>query len=478
MKTQFVLLSIVFLLYIWINSLLLFTSPPIWPDESGYADGALNLLRENRLFSSLWGDIGHYQKGVYWYPPFIFYWFSFMFKIFGFSIETMRYTTFFIGGVFLFVFFLFTKGFFKKYSYLAALPLFFILLDQAVLDKTRIARPEIFVLLFTLASSLVVLQAKKYWQYAVAGIFAGLALVTHFAGAIAILLVGTYLLISKPITKETFMRLLLFSIPIMFWLVWWMSVINFDIETLLDGLVQQRARKSAPLFIMQLFNPGYFVSALRDVLIFFGSIFLVIYLYLQKEVKLRIFLILSLVVTWAYILFTKGDMVYPVPFFYLALTIFLYRSYKKTSENPMYFIVAIMITLFSVGLSIKELIIKFSNRPSHHKFAQAVSEKIPDNSDVFISTLPNVYFELRKNETLDLMLFLEANGYKKEYINELDKMDYVVINHDLSMDIYGDLVTRYITVNAESITPVQLEKNGYGAYVIKLKPKIERQKIE
>lgn len=478
MNKKYVLLAVVFLLYILINSQLLFNSPPVWPDESGYADGALNLLHENRLFSSLWGDIGHYHKGIFWYPPFMFYMFSFMFKIFGFSIETMRYTTFFAGGIFLILLYFFSKEFFKKDSLLAFLPIFFVLIDQAILDKTRIARPEIYILICILSSALLVMGTKKLWRFALAGFFAGLAFLIYFAGAIAIGIIGLYIIYKGKFSKDTLLRLSVFAVPIGLCILWWLSVIQFDIKTLVEGLAQQRGRKSGPLFLTQLFNGAYFISALRDTTIFFGSIFLSIYLFLHKKFDYRVFLILTLIISWLYILFTKGDMVYPAPFFYIAVSLFLMKTYQEADEKPFYFIGGIILSLLLSGLAIKEMIPKFANRPSYHSFVTAVAKEIPDNSSVFISTLPNVYFELRKNDTLTLRLFLEANGYKKEYLDELDKMDYVVINHDLSQDIYGNLVSRYVQANSEEVKPVQVEQKGYGAYVVKLKPLTDRIAIE
>jgi hypothetical protein len=477
MKKILVALIFIFTTYIYLNSQLLLLSPPVWPDEAEYADAAINILEKGRLYSSIWQDIGNYQKGVFWYPPLLFYNFAFLFKVFGFSIYTIRYTSFILGGIFLILFYIFTQKFVNKSSLFSIVPLLLIILDQSILDKTRIGRPEIYILVFTFSSFLIILRSKKVWSYTIAGLFSGLAIITHYGGIISLLIVILYIFFTHKNKKEALLNMALFGIPILLCIIWWMNIIHFDIQNLFVSLNELNLRKNAPIFLFQLFNSEYFFAALIVWTVFILSIISCVNLIRQKHIKNRVFLIIGTIVTWIYALLMKGDVIYTLPFVYISISVLLHENWIHIKKPYTFFIFNILFLIWLGGLLFIDILPKFVDKYSYESFAKFVTKNIPDNSYVFISSIPDPYFEIRKNKTIRIMHFLSAPGHKEEYINALNTMDFIIISSALDVDIYGNLLNEYIQINGDSAIKIDKKIKGKHIYIIKLKPRKSRLAI-
>ena len=104
------LLAGILVVYFFLALSSLLDNPPVWPDEAYYADIALNLLRENRLGTDLWGDmIPGSRTNFYQYPPGLFYLFAGLFSLTGPSIYFQRLLAVIAGAGFLVGFYFFCK---------------------------------------------------------------------------------------------------------------------------------------------------------------------------------------------------------------------------------------------------------------------------------------------------------------------------------------------------------------------------------
>ena len=144
-------LSAVLLLFFYLSQSCLLNCPPIWPDESFIADASRNLMLKGQIRTELWGEmVPNADKEVLLYPPAIFYLYSFFFKIFGISIETMRNLSSIFGLLVILIFFQFAK---KIAGFpIAGVATILLALDNFVLRASRIGRAEIYVIFFGVLS--------------------------------------------------------------------------------------------------------------------------------------------------------------------------------------------------------------------------------------------------------------------------------------------------------------------------------------
>ena len=98
----------------------------------------------------------------------------------------------------------------------------------------------------------------------------------------------------------------------------------------------------------------------------------------------------------------------------------------------------------------------------------------PPNATVYISAIPDPYFVFKERNRNNLIYEYPIFPTSKEsLLKVLDNTDYIIFNSPLESIVVGDLVSPYITSNAEEVIPLNLPFQ-YEVFIVKLKPKDER----
>lgn len=464
--------------YFFVNSLFITEHPPIWPDEAEYADVAYNINNEGRMYSKLSYEVGHNDANIYWYPPLIFYLYAGIFKLFGFSIFTLRWFMVIIGFLFLSLLYLFSKRLIKDDNWLIFSPLVLLLLDPIFMKAVKIGRPETMVLFLSLGSLFLITNFDRSLIYFFSGVLVGLAILFH-TYAMATFIIILVLLFSQ-YRFDCWKRVLVFLFPVALLLFWWFYAINFSFKHWFESAYLQALRKILePGYFRHIFNYSDFWYALLNLNLLLGSVFIIIYLLIKPTINQRIIIIAPLIIYWLVVFSGKQFwyFVYPIPFLYLGYSIILKNELNQKGKNRGIYFICFFIfigTLIGLKMNYQNLYMFNQNNFSYTLFAKSISEQIPNSSFVFISSIPDPYFELKKNKTLELRHFIALPGYKKEYLETLNKSDYVVYTGPLDL-VYGDLLSNYLKSNTELFTTINNGPNQYQALIIKLKPTKQRK---
>ena len=114
-----------------------------------------------------------------------------------------------------------------------------------------------------------------------------------------------------------------------------------------------------------------------------------------------------------------------------------------------------------------------AHKQDYEYVGKEIASIIPQEKSVYLSSIPDFYFVLRDKYTL--YQFPPLPPKVNEYLDLLDKIDYVVINIHLE-DIYvGGLLARYIDINKASEYTVG-ETTLYQTRLIELIPRNKRYK--
>ena len=117
-------------------------------------------------------------------------------------------------------------------------------------------------------------------------------------------------------------------------------------------------------------------------------------------------------------------------------------------------------------------------KTDYETFSKTISDQLPANSRVLLSSFPDPFFYLEKNRP-DLELQSTPNSPPNEPIDPdvynkiLDKIDYVVLSFYLNQHLYT-----YINNNLDKIIFENNAAGGYKVWLIKLKPQTERERLE
>lgn len=457
--------------YFLVNFLFFTDYPPVWPDEAEYADVSLNVLKSGQMKTELFNEI-YQDKTINSYPPILFYFYAGLYKLFGFSIEVQRTFAIISGLLFLVIsYFILNKLLNNHWSIYVSLGL--LLTDWTFMRAARVSRPEIFVMLLSFIGFLIILNSKKTRQSLISGILFGLAFLIHPFAILNIIITVVFL-----IFRDRFgaiKKLILFFIPLFLALVFWLSLLNFNIGYFLEGIHTQELRKAMePGYFTQFFYVQDYGYVFLNLSLIFGSVFSLIYLMANKNIKFRSFLIIALIVSWLFIFKGKQGWyyVYPIPFIYFSYGVIIKNEFKniKTSIVPY---VAIVLMALSTVLNSKlnyQFFAMFQNGAfSYELFNKSVLAAIPDNSTVFISSIPDPYFALKKEKKVNLRHFIAGPGLKDKYLETLDKSDYVVYTGALDL-VYGDMLDKYLNANKQIVMPIDNGANQYQGLIIKLKP--------
>ncbi len=219
--------------------------PSIWPDEAIWYDIVTNFLKDGRLSTNLWkGTLPYIEDQALWFPSLFFYTISGWFYIFGGSIESQRALSSFFGLLILITLYFFSKSLSlnKKQSvFLSLTVICATFTDYTFFTGSKISRPEIMILFYSLASLLLLKYSNdlkdkrvKYLFLVLSGLLVGLACVHHVL-AISLVFIGTLCLVfANGTKKEKIINILIFlfslSAPVCFWFLSIRNDINIFLE--------------------------------------------------------------------------------------------------------------------------------------------------------------------------------------------------------------------------------------------------------
>ena len=192
--------------------ILFLNDPLVWSDEAIYVDIAKNWLQTGTLKTSLFDEAVYgLQTIATWYPPLYFYVLGFWIKLFGHSIDSVRALSLLCASGALVALFFLAKNWFKSRS-LALLTILLISTDYFFSRSSRIARMDMFNFwLLSLSYWLLFfknsISLKKLF---VAGIFSGLAFISHPLGLIGPVLIVVWLLFTNHQTTEKIRQVVIF----------------------------------------------------------------------------------------------------------------------------------------------------------------------------------------------------------------------------------------------------------------------------
>jgi len=456
---------LIFFLYFFLNSIHLLKYPPIWPDEAEYADIALNILNTGKFVTTLHSVSIFPQNSIYTYPPLLMYIFAVCFKIFGFSITVQRITAVIFGATFLlFYYFLCLK--ILKNKLLAIAPMFLLVLDLTFMKATKVSRPEIFIMAFTQIAFLLILNKEKIILYIIGGIFFGLSFVIQPYGVIGIIITTIYFFLRYKL--RSIKKLAVISIPVFISIGWWFNKINWRLDILRDGMRLQGLRKNLePGYFAQLLTEPNRYMSLLNLSLLIGSLYVVIYILLNKKSQHKFFILISLLTYWFFVFIGKQFWyyVYPIPFIYLGYFLIIKEKNGLWRYISFFLIGITMLLNFRINITLYKRF--WSNSYSYEKYVKSIIKNIPNNSTVFVSSIPDPFHALKKNETLKLRTYPALSGAEKEYQEELNSSDYAVITGSLDY-IYGNLMYNYLNKNSEIIYKIYNGKNQYQGIIYKI----------
>lgn len=465
-RNSIVLISVVcFFLFI---TFLLLNYPPIWPDETWYADIGLSFLRTGRFSNSLLGGIAGSGSAPTLYPPGIYILYALFFSIGGVAPLVPRiFAVISAIGIF-FILFKWLTSLHKETTATLSILLLLVAIDFYFLRASHFGRPEIYILLLHSISYYLVLRYKSRIAFFMAGVLVGLSVLLQAYGIIAGVVIGLYLLLGSRTVKEKIICLAVFSLPILICIAWWMYLVKDVFSLFLEGMNLHGVRKSL--------EPSYFAYTYRypekwmftiTLLQIGTSVYSLWYLF-SYRIPYRLFYAIVIATSWVFIIIGRQYWyaVYLIPFIYIPLVL-AYGKRKNLSSITRTITYIFILLLFVVhAWALSSLLSRYVNGGNYWLYSNSIRKHIPKGSTVMISSIPDPYYALIKDGDT-LYQFIGLPDYKKHYKSLLEKSDYVVFNGSYDM-VYGTFLTDYLEKHKKRVVEVDNGPNEYKGYIIEL----------
>ena len=469
------LIGIFCLFFFLVRSLYLKDFPP-WPDEAVFVDIALNLLNTGKMGTGLWEHIfPHIDAHAYWYPPTYFYMIAGWIKLFGVNPSTLRLLPLIASTVLLWFLYLTLNQIDSlKKTWIPHVILVGVILANPFLSISRITRPEIFVLCFSMIAIYFYLRSlneeKNKNKFL---IFSGLAsaatFLMHFLGIYVAIAIGLHFLFTQKLKTFTNKSFYLYGVAVAIPVLLGMIPLLMNIPIVLEQLAIVSERKGMEL-------PQLFVVILQgnlwDKCIYFFYFFILgwfLYLSFIKKNTIYLFLSITLILTWIFSTYGQmgNYMVYPVVFTYIALAICMVESKERMSI--VFFFVYCILTMTHMFNFMTSLARMGWSDGYYDRYTKIVLETIPDNKTVFLISIPDPYFAFKMNNRNNkLYQYPYMPTSYDNYLKQLNTSDYIVFTGSYDGIVFGRFLIDYIQSNQVKMTPVKvLDKD---AFIIELKP--------
>ena len=477
------------LLFFMIQVVLFLNYPVIWSDEAIYTDLALNFIQDGVFKTSLWqGLLKGVEEIALWYPPLFLLLIAFWLKIVPVSAVSLRFLPLFLSILFLLLSWMWIRRYLLLKPWFSLGYLLLLIIDTTFIQASRLARPEILVLVLVILLFIFLSQIKFFKDksknqslfWFLIGLLSSAIVLTHYyAVLLAPVFVSYYLVEHYPFLKKTpvvhlikdnFLRILKtiiwFSLGFFIPLVCWFITISPHLE-----LLQLHLSLSAEL---KAFETPWVINVFkgRDLLlkaIYLNYLTLIIIIIWQSiTTKNRYLFWLAFSVIWLLIVTTYGKMlwyfVYLVPFIYLGLMyswqLLVSLDWKRKALTSL-----LLLTLVLHGWKIGERIILITQEQlSYDRYSVQVLAHVPDNTTVFLSALPDPYLAFikagRNNQLIEFPTMRVSESIYEEILNQAD---YAIYNGDHHPQ-FGNFLFNYLQEHAVEIIPV-----SYGVVIVKLK---------
>lgn len=496
----YLLLAVMLTLFTLFCLNVIYEYPPVWPDETLFADTAYELAFHGRLATPAWGYVasGMMDRAT-WYTPLHFVLLAFVYRLSGFGILETRLLSLFFGLVAALTLFFITlkvSGGNKKTPLLATTLL---LIDPVFIRGSIIGRGDVIAVAFMLLGFLCYLSQKNELKYLLAGFFTGLATLTHPMGGMGFIVLLILSSIEKNGIQARRKRLLYLGLPYLALMSVWGSYVLQDFTAL--GMANERAANQwSDLLFFNLFLKTYFYSAPAWL-----SNYFVFYLVLLSLMTLFLFFIrhyienlrdikamsagLFLAVSIVFYLFgpQKHSMwynVYVQPFIYLSTGLIAGKNRPSAAgslgdgaaalRHALPLSVAVL-TLFYIAVDAHILSEAVNPGTDYFRFGSDINSLIPDGSSVLIASEPDPYFVLKDSgKNLYLYSFVHMGSYPMDeaYSRVLGEIDYFVFSGTPEKNFMSPYDSRtmdeFIRYNTTEYAAIGGD-GGYSAVIYKTK---------
>lgn len=454
--------------------ILFLSDPLVWSDEAIYMDIAKNWLQTRMLKTDLFHNAVYgLEEIAAWYPPLYFYVLGTWIKWFGSSIESVRYLSLFFATSSLITVYFLAKKLFSSRN-LALLTTLLISCDYFFSRSSRIARMDMFNFMLLSFSYWLLfwqkpLSLKKLF---LAGIFSGLALISHPLGLIGPVIIIGWLWFSANNITDKVKQIMGFITPgLVFTCIWLLSLLDHW-QILLKQWDLQIDRKSASIsYVVGLWQGKDFGWQLLF-LLYFLLFVLTIFLYLSKKSKANLFIIFGLVVSTVMLIYGK-EMFYPLYFqpFISLMLVSLYLWIKQNQPKILLYPTLLIGLVFFLNIRFfMQTVEAYTGKnQNYYQYGQTIKNYLPQKATVYLSALPDPYFMLQENPELTFLEFPTMYTTNQQYYALLDKADYVVYNQ-----IFDQRFLPYLELN-EQFSQKLKNAGNYDIMLLKLKPKNKRQ---
>jgi hypothetical protein len=470
---KYILLVCTLFLSLIITFDLFLKEPPVWPDEGGLAQYAIQVAKD---------PLNYIQT----YPSIYILALSGWFHIFGISIVNQRILSLIAGILTGVILYLILKHNFIKHRFSTILFFLILLTDFTFLQATRVGRPEMLTLIFGMSSLYFLFEFSrtdyKKAIFLLLSIFSSaIAFLLHLNAFIFLLIIAIITLLNiKKIyqnNKKFLIFLTIIIIPTIFWLATRLS--------LFIGTVFLRIKigNAQGAWLTTVFDSKPLELKLIYLSYIFTTILFFIY-FIMKPKKELLIVFVSLILSWIVFIFNKDFWyaVYPLLFIVIALVVLFDKSLESWLENKStlnkFFLFSTLIisaVLFLSNLKFQGeiLLLEGGDKYSYEKYSMDIQKYIPDNKVVFSSSIPDTFFVFAERKNNTFIRFPQSFILKVTYMYDLNRSDYIIFNGSYGDNYYGDIVLRYIEKNKLNIVQIG-EPSQYQAYIVELKPKDQR----
>lgn len=470
-KNAFGILSFCFLiiLFLFYSVTVFLNNPPVWPDEAIYTDIATNFLKNGTMSTDLFANTvpGLNHKSM-WYPPLYFYLLAFWCRFFGVSIVSVRALSLVFAILSSAVFYLLVKKFFKS-SYMGLFGLLLLLIDGNFLQIGHLARMDIITFFFMISGLYLYLTYRtsgKNRHLLASGLFLGLGFITHNIAIVAVIAVSVFILLQKTDFKSKSYDLLIIFSAILPSLLFWAYYIQTDWQLFIRQMSLQFEYKNRIGFWMfDTIN-----SFLTWKIIAAGHIVLLVLLFVRRFSKKDH---KALMILTGALIFDAGLIIGKNMWYVIYLQPFLILSYlyllKTVSgwQKSLTLVFLAFWVFINLYWGVSSLAIQRRTAFNYFGYCGEIQKLIPPGTSVFLSVIPDPYFCLAE-KNYKLYEFTTVPYKHADYINLLNKTDYVVINY-----LNDPIVSNYINRNVEKIE--KISDMGYFISIVRLTARDRRK---
>jgi hypothetical protein len=486
-KTTKLLLTLLIIVtpLLFTSAFLYLSSPSVWPDEAIYVDTAKELLNSGTIRTNIVnGAIYGLEKLAAWYPPIFFYLLAAWIKFFGSAIETVRLLPLSLGIISLITFYFLLKTITKN-SIVAIGGTLLLSIDAFFGLAARIARMDMLTYLLNLIAIafFLTLRKKSTKWLLVPGTFAAISTVTHPFGLIPVVVVSLSILIENIVLYKnskiklveviviTSKKLFYFTVPVIISVSLWLISLRGNLELfIIQNQLQFLRKKQLLPYLFQLFSANNYFRYLIFLYILINIS--ILFLYIKTKKFAFLFSVVGFAVSLFAILWGKEMwyLLYLQPFTALGIVL-IFKHYQFSDKLSYIFAYFPVVLFFLIHILISVSLINdvTVNTKNYNLFATQISRQIPNNSKVFISSIPDPYFKLQERKDLTLYEFTTVPIKDQQNQKLLNSSDYIIYNVS-----FNPQIPKYIKHNSDKQYVIN-NVGGYSAIIIKLVSKDQRK---